>query len=356
MAPVYFDPVLTYAVSGLDSATVAQVKHSCASFYTADELTQAKTMLWDAAEESVIGGIVNRRESRQRSETDKIVEDIVTALNKLMSAKSLPNFAVGPDKLHRIPRAKPQETLDISVCERLNSLEERLQEMQMLSIRVSAIESRQKPLYNQVAAMTPSQFSFPRHPPPPSSALGRAGLQQQTQQSSNGSPSSINVDAAAAGATGAPGSNTNDGQFIEPRRKRRRQHQKHVIGSKTDSTLKVAPLPNLSVFVARFDRATTENLVKQYVNDNGVEVSEVERLSRDSAPQASFRIEVKLPDFSRVRKAEFWPEGILVDKFYGKPRSKAHLQLHPSPSPSQRTSRSSSPSSPKPPNASPNNG
>ena len=54
----------------------------------------------------------------------------------------------------------------------------------------------------------------------------------------------------------------------------------------------------------------------------------VERMSKTTAPQASFRVEVVQTDFAKVYDAAFWPGGTLVDKFYNRPKPQNHLLRH----------------------------
>ncbi|ELT93660.1 hypothetical protein CAPTEDRAFT_198804 [Capitella teleta] len=224
---VHLNSVLTYAVKDLQSARPVDVKHACISFYTQDDLLQAKTLLWKAAGETLI----DRSISPRKIEMEKIADNIMTALSKLMNAKALlPMFAVGPDLLHMIPKAQAQDTLSISVCETLNSMEEELIMMKSLYARVDEMERRIKIIYSIVAAKPPAC-------------------------------------------------------------------------AKAES-------------------------IESYFKVHKVIQKTVERMSKTTAPQASFRVEVVQTDFAKVYDATFWPGGMLVDKFYNRPKLQNHLLRH----------------------------
>ncbi|ELT87026.1 hypothetical protein CAPTEDRAFT_186812 [Capitella teleta] len=257
-----------------------------------DDAQEAKTLLWKAAGKTLIGRSISCR----KNETEKIADDIMTALSKLMNAKALPMFAVGPDLLHMIPKAQAQDTLSISVCERLNSIEEELIMMKSLYARVDEIERRIKTTYSMVAAKLPAS----------------------TKASDRSRPS-----------------DSNSGyKLVESRQKKKKRRQavrkNQVIGTRDLSTLKIAPPPihYRSVFVARFDTETTTESIETYLKEYGVITKTVERMSKTTVPQASFRVEVVQTDFAKVYDAAFCPGGTLVDKFYNRPKPQNHLLRH----------------------------
>ncbi|ELT88936.1 hypothetical protein CAPTEDRAFT_211650 [Capitella teleta] len=77
------------------------------------------------------------------------INDIIKAIKILDSADKLPLFAVPYDKLRRIPMSRPSETATVSICERLNLLEARLESQEALiasnSAKISAVSVTSSP-------------------------------------------------------------------------------------------------------------------------------------------------------------------------------------------------------------------
>ncbi|ELU06011.1 hypothetical protein CAPTEDRAFT_216556, partial [Capitella teleta] len=73
-------------------------------------------------------------------------------------------------------------------------------------------------------------------------------------------------------------------------RNKRRKRKKALIGANEDSSLGLANEPSRSVFVARFPKETKTESIAQYATKNGITVRKVERMSKEDAPQASFRV------------------------------------------------------------------
>jgi hypothetical protein len=320
---VHLDAVLTYAVNGLEGASKGEVKRCLATFYTSDELTKAKAVLWDAGNQAIIG----RSSTRQGTgKIERTAEDIVNALVLLSNAKEIPKFAIGPDLLHRIPNVKPHETLSVGVCQRLKCLEEEMELMKALFGRVEDIEGRlRRPSYNTVAARGPEApiwAAVPRPPPPPPPTQPPM-INPVPTSSTVVIPAERGPRPAAAMRDGsrqetAASSNSGDGYTTVNHRKKKPKRK--LIGTKTGVSLKVAPTQYRSVFVSGFDTDTPAHEIADYVKQYHVEPRTVERQSRIGAPQASFRVEVKLDDFSKIYNSAFWPEPVLVDKFYNRPK------------------------------------
>ena len=106
----------------LDTSPIGYVVNSCVQFYAAEELKRANGILWDVADNHIIGDYTNRRDGSTRSlvEVLHVASDIVGAIQKL----------VDPIGIHRIPKAIPSVTNTLSMCERLNTLESKMKMME----------------------------------------------------------------------------------------------------------------------------------------------------------------------------------------------------------------------------------
>jgi hypothetical protein len=295
-------------ISNLENATRDQIRQACLSFYTADELLEAKNLLWDAANNDIIGRNTVRRNTVRGSETLKIFDDIFDALTSLNNLDATPKFAVGPEQLNRMPKASANEALPISICERINCLET---QMRQLMEQMIAPKHRLGLSYSE--AVQSSQHQWPNPPNPPQPQRPRAPrVSQPTHQHTVMHAVSTNAEAHEPSST----------EGFQKARNKRRKRKKALIGANEDSSLGLANEPSRSVFVARFPKETKTESIAQYATKNGITVRKVERMSKEDAPQASFRVMVKESDMMSIYNAEFWPKNILFAKFFGGRRSK----------------------------------
>ncbi|ELT92058.1 hypothetical protein CAPTEDRAFT_212951, partial [Capitella teleta] len=257
----------------------------------ADELLEAKNLLWDAANNDIIGRNTVRRNTVRGSETLKIVDDIFDALTSLNNLDATPKFAVGPEQLNRMPKASANEALPISICERINCLET---QMRQLMEQMIAPKHRLRLSYSE--AVQSSQHQWPNPPQPQRPRAPR--VSQPTHQHTVMHAVSTNAEAHESSST--------DG--FQKARNKRRKRKKALIGANEDSSLRLANEPSRSVFVARFPKETKTEPIAQYATKNGITVRKVERMSKEDAPQASFRVMVKESDMMSIYNAEFWPK------------------------------------------------
>ena len=140
---VILDPLLTYEANSLElGATQQQITQACIEFYTTEEMHTARSLLWESADQAVIGELKERRNSVKGTEASKIAHDIIEAIRKLDAARVMPCFAVSAKHLSRIPRAAARELLPISVCERLGVLEEQTKQLQSLVQSLASSSSK----------------------------------------------------------------------------------------------------------------------------------------------------------------------------------------------------------------------
>ena len=118
-APIILDPVLAYGAHGLMSSSYDHVKQVMLDFYTPDELTTARDLLWEHANTEAMPKMTKRQNVNTSKGSSNTIADLLDAINALKNAKCLPKFDVDFTKLHRMPMSKPSETSNISICERL---------------------------------------------------------------------------------------------------------------------------------------------------------------------------------------------------------------------------------------------
>ena len=130
------DPVLAYILFSQQSGTAAKVRMVATAFFSIEQITQAKDRLWEKSDPGVLGENPRRKDSASRSEKDAHVGDIIVALSKLDKSEKMPRILINALDLGFIPRSHPEELNNITLADRLNQQEARLEKLQESNDRI----------------------------------------------------------------------------------------------------------------------------------------------------------------------------------------------------------------------------
>ena len=162
-ATIISDPILSYIAYCMLRSTKQKIVKAVAGYYSSDAINDAKNNLWSSIVDSTtyLGSKPNRRGSQNKPVSEYHVEDIIDAINKVENEKKIPvpRFVVDAPDLKFIPKAVPEEMMSISVCERLNSLEAKYEQMQlnMDSIVAENLSIQEEML--QIKSLSPKSFA-----------------------------------------------------------------------------------------------------------------------------------------------------------------------------------------------------
>lgn len=146
-------------------------------------------------------------------------------------------------------------------------------------------------------------------------------------------PSSDNIitDTEVSDQASSPSPQGGENPWIlaSTRNQRKRDHRatrreaSRVTGSKTSGLRSFKAAQRImDVFVGRVDNSVSEDDVKDYIkNIFNVDVKYVKKLIIKSDIYAAYKVGVSQSDREMLFDAERWPEGIIVNKFYGRPGS-----------------------------------
>ncbi|ELU02967.1 hypothetical protein CAPTEDRAFT_185166 [Capitella teleta] len=126
--------------------------------------------------QSILRRLIRRHSVASEKGAMSTINDIMEAMKCLHQADKMPLFAVPSDKLRQILLAKPSEAATVSLCERLNMLEARMEKHEKLIAenrsRVTAVNTVPEQLPSASASM--SARTYPEatipvatHQPPP---------------------------------------------------------------------------------------------------------------------------------------------------------------------------------------------
>ena len=102
-----------------------------------------------------------------------------------------------------------------------------------------------------------------------------------------------------------------------------------ILGTKKPSALNriAGVVRNLDVFVGRCVPGTTTEDVKEYCTDNGVTVDKCEEIKTNSSSSTSFKVTIAAGMRDKLLDSDFWPEDVVVRKFYAPRKSKLPSRL-----------------------------
>ena len=96
-----------------------------------------------------------------------------------------------------------------------------------------------------------------------------------------------------------------------------RKARRTIGRAAASSDLTGAPPPERQIFVSRVSIGS-ENSMKNYLVDNGVNVSNIERSSHQISKFSSYKITIPKPDLHKVFDENFWPNGIYCRMWYNR--------------------------------------
>ena len=338
---VIIDPLLSYILFSLQSATNENVQKAVLGHFTPSQISEAKDILWENCEDS-LGKKPRRVGSSARPDHEAHLHDILTALEKLDRSQKLPNIVINAFQLNLIPRSHPEELNNISLLDRLNMIEKRLSVLQTCTDRViadnmiisekliqtrdysSVLQSNTKSNFgstrsqdNKVRAHTKSpppvqRITKPsahttdsldklyRLPPPAKSPLKEPKKNKLPVDHISESPGVQNMDDLSA--------------FQYPKRRKRRNI---VTGKATSNNfLKGAPEPSRDIFVYRADKSTTVDMIQSHLIEKGIMPVNSVCVSNPDAKFKSFKISVPVSQCNAMFNPDIWPEGIRIRRFY----------------------------------------
>ena len=96
---VAFSALLSYASSAVQNSAIENIKSAILEHFSLQEISNAKDILWEKCDVTIIGDKLKRRDSSVRSEKEANVHDLMVALTKLDNSDLLPTFAVTATEL-----------------------------------------------------------------------------------------------------------------------------------------------------------------------------------------------------------------------------------------------------------------
>ncbi len=374
--------LLAYLSSAMQESSKDMLKKSVLSFYSDEEVSTAKDILWNSYTEDMLGKKI-RRNNGERSSKEKNVEDIVDAVLLIdQNRKQWEIVIFCAVDLKRIPKFSPEELDVVSVVDRLALIEKQMCDMKTLT---SSHTAQLAGVVAEVAELRKPKFPMPPPPPMPMFPMPRpqgplhGGAPPSTHQAvvtpggtgrgfggntKKQTPEVIvingdipgdgvekgKITAAAPGAaSGGSSSGTSGGarkrthrwfdsgpapsaeevqklyQDLPPGFRYPASFAKklRVIGKGKPENSKIHGAPKQRIlFVENVSNSTEDSDMKDFVSSI-VPIEDFKRASVDAASRKSFRFKVDDKDACKLLDPEIWPEGIgcRLWQFRGKPQN-----------------------------------
>ena len=117
---IFVNELLTYISFYMNNSNINNIKKIASNFYTADEVIESIKMLWNISGND-LKKYTERRNTDQRSCTEANLNDIMDALLQLDAKSKLPFFVAR--NVERVPDRQPEEINLLSIINRMNKLE-----------------------------------------------------------------------------------------------------------------------------------------------------------------------------------------------------------------------------------------
>lgn len=124
--------------------------------------------------------------------------------------------------------------------------------------------------------------------------------------------------------------NSDEWTLIESRKKRyshrrkRNDSNNYITGSKQDSTNNLKGInKTVDIYIGRVDISSTPEILRSYIETNfEINVNNVDKIITKTDKFNSFKVNVELKNREVLFKHDMWPEGIIINKFYNRNKSK----------------------------------
>ena len=304
-----------------------------------------------------IGIKQQRRSNNSRSVKEANLLDIINALTVLDKANKMPTIVIDYMSLSLIPRSHPEELSDISLCDRLNKLENRIAKMmetldsniaQNMDLKQKMEKSKKLSTYSAVAQhpdptfitskastvathMMTSGRNITSSVPTSASVANFHSAVRSPKQSCAESPNVCDAtntlpkckqSSLFDNIVGDTKKHDTESDFQVPKyiqkHERRQDQRKRGIISGTASNnhqIKGAPEPDRHLFIYKVDPQTSDDALRSYISECSISIRSLQCASNPASKYKSYKRTVPLSDFKKLFSSTLWPEGIRVRKF-----------------------------------------
>ena len=319
---------------------------------------------------------MNRKGLTTRSENEAHLWDIVCGLLKLDKSEQMPVIACDSLSLSTIPRSHPEELNNISLIDRLNTLEAKMNKIDALDIKCAELkcsvdtlsikmsnvqcnDSIKRPsaantnndmpdlsdypsltlsCQNPAALLHPPNQRVLTHskdpskasPPRPTNEWVSNPIRQNSKPIYPHSLSRVGVNHSNALSDAHSVASMDSEGFRLPYEAKKKMKRRMIIGKSTSGTIgntfKGAPEPDRDLFISRVTKDCNVKVIEDYLSSKDFTIHELKCVSHIDAKFQSFKLTVPLSQFPKLFNEDLWPAGIRIRKYITPRESRQHQE------------------------------
>lgn len=338
------DPVLAYITMSLKNSTKDMIKRSVLSHFSSKQLVAAKKVLWDV-HSAELGENRTRKGSFMKLKEEFDLDDILNGLSLLDEHEVETKVVISVNDLQMLPKVMPEETLAISVVERLKTLEDEMKQIRS-GILSKFPAAKQRGQHQHQPPSKSQQMMPPSQNPtaPPERRTRSVTRTLNAKRDSSGSVTRRGGESLEQG-NNPPKSLTNnynsmaemvsdygDEPFTDPRKNQRNRKNKEgtAQGKSDGGASKECKESELSggsdticIQLTNVNPRVNEANIKDHVAMQGADASKVKvsDTSSDGWPTKRFQVVFPRDMAEMVLATDFWPPKVYFREFFApKPR------------------------------------
>ena len=284
-------------------------------FFSCEEIPRAKDSLWSFCGPDIVREKLKKKDSPSRSCAEANMLDIFSAWSKLDKVDSIPTVAICALSLGMIPRSHAEELNSMTLADRLNRLEEKMNNIQS---NMDEMVTQNLTLKDEIGEVNSyaSHLKFSI-----TSLLTDKSVVQPTVLASM-SKSITNMGSVETGPTFKQQAKTplivkpavdksslpqhlDDDGFSLPSHVLRQQKRvakkkyKVISGSGNADSIRGAPELSRDIFVYRVHDSTTVDDMESYITDMGLQVRNIECISKPGSCFKSFHVTITVSQLDK---------------------------------------------------------
>ena len=369
MDNVIFDELLYFLVNKMKTSTNNKIIAICAKFYSSDEITKSKEMLWEKIQNSPALSTTRKVGRTGEKKVENNLDDILKWIKAIDDAgESLPLCA--SLDMNRVPMTDDGSLTTAQIMKHNDDLRKEFvtidslklcldnMKIELLSSMKNTSSENDTDTVNSSPPLSTTSLSTPLSPSAPSFS------QVEGSSDVRGAPVNDASDANALGASGAItrvvsglGTNANHASKTlasivetsnpatllqqhkgkptmgqrhpntapsrERDRSRNRQAPTIFVGNKVASGLVSFKGADLTVdrYVGRIDVNADNAEVKAFIENSGVTLIDFKENPRTHSSFKSFKITARRSDLPKLERDDFWPAGVIFRNYF-RPRQR----------------------------------
>ena len=310
-------------------------------FYHPDEIKIAKCLLWN-----VYGADLpetqDRRDSSVRAAHEKETWDIIEGIRYVSELDDEEQMCFVAYELNRVPNHAPEEINVADILQRVIKLERKTDTMEKVveknAENITTLYDINLQANSYVGRLSRDAKSHVQEHLSSASNSLQSVVDTETHianvQESNDTPATdaplVNAsgDRLILGSTGITHHRPAPRVVADPNAKQTaavssatrakqnpRRDKRTIYGTRQHGSLK-SSLVKTNLFVFRAGIETTDDDIKTYLSDEGINDVQVSLVSHVDARAKSFKVTVNSKDKDKIMSSDFWPDGIGCRVFY----------------------------------------